>query len=86
MARPVVTTDVPGCRGTVEEGVNGFKVPARNAAALAGAMARFDAEPALIESMGIESRRLAGERFDVRRINETILAAMGLRGDRDNAA
>ena len=27
MGRPVITTDVPGCRETVEEGVNGFFVP-----------------------------------------------------------
>ena len=89
MARPIVTTDAPGCRDTVDEGVNGFKVPIRDAAALAEAMARFVDDPALIASMGAQSRRLAEERFDVRKINAVILATMGLRspprpgGDKD---
>ena len=35
MGRPIVTTDVPGCRQTVEPGVNGLIVPVRDPAALA---------------------------------------------------
>lgn len=76
MARPVITTDVPGCRDTVEEGVNGFLVPPRDAAALAAAMQRFIADPALVVTMGRESRRLAAAHFDVHVINGTILRAM----------
>ncbi len=41
MARPVITTDVPGCRETVEDGRNGFLVPQKDSAALADAMIRF---------------------------------------------
>ena len=33
MGRPIVTTDAPGCRDTVEEGVNGFLVPVRRESA-----------------------------------------------------
>jgi len=40
VARPVITTDAPGCRETVIDGKNGFLVPMRNAKALAGAMIR----------------------------------------------
>lgn len=78
MGRPVITTDAVGCRETVEDGVNGFLVPVRDAAALAAAMLRFIENPALIESMGRESRRLAEERFDVHKINAIILDAMGI--------
>ena len=78
MARPVVTTDAQGCRDTVEEGVNGFKVPVRDSAALARAMERFAEQPDLIESMGRESRRMAEEQFDIRRVNTAILATMGI--------
>jgi glycosyltransferase involved in cell wall biosynthesis len=78
MARPIVTTDAPGCRDTVREGVNGFMVPPRDSAALAAAMARFLEHPELIAPMGSESRRMAEEQFDVRRINATILASMGI--------
>jgi len=78
MGRPIVTTDVPGCRETVVDGVNGLLVPVRDAEALAGAMARLIAEPALAENMGRESRRIAEEKFDVHRVNEAILEAAGL--------
>ena len=79
MGRPVITTDAVGCRETVVDGVNGFLVPVRDADALAAAMLRFIENPALIESMGRESRRLAEERFDVHKINEVMLEAMGIR-------
>lgn len=78
MARPVITTDAPGCRDTVEEGVNGFMVPIRDAVSLEHAMRRFLAEPTLIEAMGLESRRIAEERFDVDRINGVMMQAMAL--------
>ena len=73
MGRPVITTDAPGCRDTVDEGVNGFKVPVGDAEALATAMRRFIDDPTLIGKMGRESRRLAEERFDVDKINNLIL-------------
>lgn len=78
MGRPIVTTDAPGCRDTVEEGVNGFLVPVRDVPRLAEAMLRFIEEPGLIATMGAESRRIAEERFDVRKINATILADLGI--------
>jgi len=78
MARPVITTDAPGCRETVVDGVNGFLVPPRDPEALAEAMERFILHPELIERMGQASRRLAEERFDVRRANLRIMEEMGL--------
>ena len=38
MGKPVVTTDVPGCRETVEEGISGFFVPPKNPEALANTL------------------------------------------------
>lgn len=78
MARPVITTDAPGCRETVIDGLNGFLVPPRNVEALVLAMERFVLEPELIERMGRESRRLAEERFDVHKVNQLLLEQMGL--------
>lgn len=78
MARPVITTDVPGCRETVIPGVNGFLVPPRDVDALVSAMQKFILEPELIERMGQESRRIAEERFDAHKINEILLHEMGL--------
>jgi glycosyltransferase involved in cell wall biosynthesis len=78
MARPVITTDAPGCRETVVDGVNGFLVPPRDVDALIAAMERFIVQPELIVGMGQASRRLAEERFDVHKINQRILEAMGI--------
>jgi len=76
MGRAVITTDVPGCRETVVDGVNGFLVPVRDAAALAEAMVKFVNHPELIEVMGLQSRRTAEERFDVRKINPQLLKVL----------
>ncbi|WP_243028300.1 glycosyltransferase [Thermus albus] len=78
MARPIITTDAPGCRETVAHGVNGFLVPPRDLEALVEAMERFIRKPGLIERMGKESRKLAEERFDARKVNERFLREMGL--------
>ena len=58
MERPLIATDVPGCRQVVTDGVNGFVCRARDAESLADAMhrlARLDL--ARISAMGVESRR-----------------------------
>lgn len=75
---PVVTTDVPGCRDTIEEGVNGFLVPARDANALAKAMEYFLEHPERIVPMGRQSRRMAEAHFDVNRQNRKLLDLIGL--------
>jgi glycosyltransferase involved in cell wall biosynthesis len=78
MGRAVITTDAPGCRGTVEDGGNGLLVPVADPDALHSAMRRFVKEPALARSMGERSLRLVRERFDVDKVNEAILEATGL--------
>jgi glycosyltransferase involved in cell wall biosynthesis len=82
MARALITTDAPGCRDTVDEGVNGFKVPIADVPALAGAMARFIAEPDLMLMMGRESRRIAEERFDIHSVNADILCVLGVKSEK----
>ncbi len=78
MGRPIVTTDAPGCRETVVDGVNGFLVPVRDAAALEHAMERFILQPDRAERMGAESLRLAREKYDAHKVNAVIMEAMGL--------
>lgn len=77
VGRPIITTDVPGCRETVD-GHNGLLVPARNIPALVEAMESFLVKPSAIHTMGSASRRLAERKFDVKRVNKTILDALGL--------
>lgn len=78
LGRPVITTDVPGCRETVEEGVNGFLVPAKDSVALADAMEKFILNPEMIVEMGRKSREIAVKKYDVHKVNKVILEAMGL--------
>jgi glycosyltransferase involved in cell wall biosynthesis len=79
MGRPIITTDAPGCRETVVDGDNGILVPVKDAQALAHAMEQFILHPELIAKMGRRSREIAEERFDVHKVNDQILLAMGLR-------
>jgi glycosyltransferase involved in cell wall biosynthesis len=74
--RAVITTDAPGCRDTVVEGVNGFLVTPRDAGALESAMERFILNPSLIAPMGAASLDLARRKYDVNRVNEQILRAL----------
>ena len=78
MGRPVITTDAPGCRETVIHGENGFLVPVRDAATLAERMLHFIEQPALVRTMGMRSRQLAEERFNVTDINARLLVVLGI--------
>jgi len=78
MARPIITTDAPGCRETVVHGRNGYLVAVKDVDGLTEAMDRFIATPQLIPDMGRESREIAIEKYDVRKVNETILRTMGI--------
>ncbi|MFX4263320.1 glycosyltransferase family 4 protein [Pelotomaculum propionicicum] len=78
MGRPVITTDAPGCRETVRRNMNGFLVPVKDSLALADAMERFIVNPSLVTEMGIRSRVTAEEKYDVRKVNRSILEAMDL--------
>ncbi len=72
-ARPVVTTDAPGCREIVQDGVNGFLVPVRDAAALAEALRKLIEDPGLRREMGRRGRERAETEFSVERIvHETL--------------
>ncbi len=76
VGRPVITTDTPGCRETVVDGLNGLLVAPRDAAALESAMARFIAEPELAGAMGKASLEIARSKYDVRLINAEIMKAV----------
>lgn len=78
MERPIITTDAPGCRETVKEGINGFLIPVKDVDALVEAMERFIVNPELIDKMGKASRKYAAEKFDVKKVNSLIFRKMGL--------
>lgn len=69
IGRPIITTDVPGCRETVTDGVNGFLVPPFDAKTLAEKMIYFIRYPEEISRMGFESHSIALNCFDQKNIN-----------------
>ena len=76
--RPIITTDVPGCRETVIDGENGFLIPAKNTEALIEKMIWMIENKDLIENMGHKSRKLCELKFDVNKVNDIILKTMQL--------
>lgn len=78
MGRPIITTDAPGCRETVVDGLNGFLVEVKNVTMLADAMRHFIVYPENLERMGKASRKLAEEKYDVHAVNEVMLREMEL--------
>lgn len=60
---PIVTTDTPGCREVVRDGVNGLLVPVRDVTALAAALGKLIGDPVLRRRMGEQSRLRAESEF-----------------------
>jgi glycosyltransferase involved in cell wall biosynthesis len=72
--RPIVTTDVPGCREVVRHEVNGLLVPVRNVEALADALERMILDPMLRRRLGACGRERAEREFSTRVVNSRIIA------------
>ena len=71
VGRPVITTDVPGCRETVKHNFNGFLVPKKDVDKLYIAMKRMINLSNLETSvMAARSHRLVRENFDVHIVNQ----------------
>lgn len=62
-ARPIVATDVPGCREVVVHGENGLLVPPHDASALADAIARLLGDPEQAARMGVNGRQRVERTF-----------------------
>ena len=80
--RPAISTDVPGCREVVRDGVTGVLVPPRDAGAIADAMRRLGGDPALRARMGEAARQRAQALYSVQdvvlhtfRLYEELLSA-----------
>jgi glycosyltransferase involved in cell wall biosynthesis len=66
---PIVTTDSPGCRDIVIDGVSGRLVPPHSAEKLADTIGAILSEPGAVGRMGAESRALAVNVFDARKVS-----------------
>lgn len=78
MGRPIITTDAPGCRETVVDGKNGYLVPIKSIDELATAMIRFIENNVLYKEMGRASRKMAEEKYDVKKVNAHMIKEMKL--------
>ena len=77
MAKPVITSDVPGCRDVVLAGKTGYLVPAKDPRALADAMQRMARLPVEErEKMGKAARQFVVDKYDERKVVEAYIAVM----------
>jgi len=72
--KPLIATDVPGCREIVTHGINGLLVPPRNPAALAAAMDSLLRDSALRVRMGQAGRETVLRSFSVEKVTGQVLA------------
>jgi glycosyltransferase involved in cell wall biosynthesis len=75
MAKPLITTDVPGCRQVVDQGMNGFLAEVRSARSLADAMLRMiRLSPAERRAMGAAGRAKMEREYDEKLVVARYLA------------
>jgi glycosyltransferase involved in cell wall biosynthesis len=71
--RPIIASDVPGCREVARPGVNGLLVPPDDAGALADAIARLSGDKALRRQFGEAGRRLVESEYSAKRVGSDIV-------------
>jgi glycosyltransferase involved in cell wall biosynthesis len=72
--RAIVTTDVPGCREVVIDGVNGLLVPAKDSQALAEAIEKLALDENMRKIMAVNGRRLIDDELSSDRVHEQTLS------------
>jgi glycosyltransferase involved in cell wall biosynthesis len=72
MGRAIITTDVPGCRETVDDNVNGLLVPAKDVDALVHAMEKLADDEQLRYTFGVSSLDIAIQKYDVHKVNKAL--------------
>lgn len=75
VGRPIITTDAPGCRETVQDGYNGFLVSINDHVSTAEAMIKLIKE-SIGSEMSENSRSMAENKYDVNIINKSLLSEM----------
>jgi glycosyltransferase involved in cell wall biosynthesis len=66
LKKPIITTDIPGCRETVDDGVNGFLCQPKDAPSLVLAIEKFmNLSPQQRQDMGNAGRVKAENQFDI---------------------
>jgi len=83
---PLITTDVPGCREVVSDGVDGLLVPMGDSEALAQAIRRLQDNPEFARALGDAARIKARAQFDERIVIERTMEVYAELCDRPTAS
>ena len=75
-ARPIIASDMPGCREVVAPDETGLLVPAHDVGALAAAIARLAGDPALRRRMGLAGRERVVSGFSERTVAQQTVALL----------
>lgn len=70
MGKPIITTDVPGCKDVIQNGVNGLLVPLRDPEAIKNAIILLNEKPGLAIKLGKVAREIAIEKFQTKKVNQ----------------
>ena len=65
---PIITTDIPGCREIVRNGVNGILVPPKNVQALVDALEMLIQNPTMRREVGTRGRHIAIAEFSEKQV------------------
>lgn len=76
VGRAIITTDVPGCRETVNDGKNGYLVPVRDCNQLFQKMKSLADSPELRMEMAEQSYRMCKAKFEVGIVNQSMIEKM----------
>ena len=77
IGRPIVTTDVPGCREVVENGINGFLVKAKDSRELTQRIDQLISDKQLRIEMGMAGRKKAENEFSIKQVIDKTLSVYG---------
>ncbi|MBK7339819.1 MAG: glycosyltransferase family 4 protein [Saprospiraceae bacterium] len=90
MAKPVITTDVPGCRDLVEHEINGLIVPPKDSFSLAEAMVRlYNMSDVDVNKMGLSGRSLVEDHFSIAKVLDcyrNIVTEILIHSNQDNSS
>ena len=80
IGRPIVTTNVAGCRQLVEVGRNGYLAEAKSVQSLVDAIEKMiNVSSKKLTQMGIYSRKIVEDKYDVHKVNEHMLTIMDIK-------
>jgi N,N'-diacetylbacillosaminyl-diphospho-undecaprenol alpha-1,3-N-acetylgalactosaminyltransferase len=74
MGKPIIATDSVHCRGTIENGKNGYHVPIKSSEGLADAIEKIITDESKMKSFGIYSRQKALDEFDEKNIISQVIS------------